>query len=654
MILQAWHTLCILKQRVTPVSMGYQAYLKRDKIVNHLEHNLKLLRQYRPLVFQRIEPFLKAPCFTWIGSNKENISFQSNGNKITLYESNFENCWQEAVKISKLNDPRVLVVHGIGLGDLVFRFINEESVRIKHILLVEKNASLFIAALEKRDWREIITSSRFEIFVAFPTSLMTPALRDYFLLMDRVIFQGRIEHFYCPPLLKYDGPYYLEFAQSIPKAVSSLQSLYMAPSEDAYRGFINVNRNLPKLHKYWAVDNLKERFSGKPAVIVSSGPSLSLHLQNIKKNQDKMIIGCSDSSLKLLLEKGIRPDFAFCLERDRVIEDLFKDFPKDCDVPLVTMPMVYPGVLQNYPGPVLMASRSSAFGCWLWPQRTFFDFGNTVATMALRLFCFMGCSEVYFLGQDLAYDRESELSHAVGISDDAQDVEQSRKKTFEYRQLEGNDGTLIDSTVYWEMFRNTLNMMMSKFRTPCYNVIPKSYGAKIQNAIRMEPDDFWKLVTTDWEIEKSRETLEEFLRDVQKENCSKLYYKQLVDRSLSYVDELLKASLIEMDEISEKLQRDYPEKYSREVLNDYHQAFEKWEGRQEEFKNIDRELFKHLIRPILASYHFRILTERENLRPQEGNYINYILEYSRLSLEWYQCIQSWCLRIKNRLEGISW
>ncbi|OVE82787.1 hypothetical protein BVY03_00075, partial [bacterium K02(2017)] len=400
-----------------------------------LKNNLACLKKYRPFLYSCLKDFIQNDDYELTDHQGwYNLKLPQG----MLYDLNPKADLERSIKISKIQKPKILVFDGIGLGSNISEYYQQVRSFCDYFILIEKDPQIFLAALKISDWVPFLSSNEFEIFVNTPNHLMVPALRDYFLLNHRIVYSNRIEHFYSHQAMQNDGKYYVDFAESFKLAVSSLQSLYLAPAEDAFRGLMNVNQNLGDYHQYGMVDAFESKLKGKKAILVSSGPSLEQHLPYLKRHQHKFFIACCDSAFEILLNNNIMPQMVFCLERLKRQEELFSNIPQDNNVILVTLPTVFNSVLKKHPGPIVFASRGTAFGKWLWPESTYFDLGESVATMALRLLVYMGCQDVYLLGQDLAYDRISHSSHVIGVSEQTKFIESERRKTSLYCELMGN------------------------------------------------------------------------------------------------------------------------------------------------------------------------------------------------------------------------
>jgi hypothetical protein len=59
---------------------------------------------------------------------------------------------------------------------------------------------------------------------------------------------------------------------------------------------------------------LKDYYKGKPAVIISAGPSLNKNIDLVEKNRDKFVVFCVSTALKAAVKHNIIPDFVCFIE----------------------------------------------------------------------------------------------------------------------------------------------------------------------------------------------------------------------------------------------------------------------------------------------------------------------------------------------------
>jgi hypothetical protein len=112
----------------------------------------------------------------------------------------------------------------------------------------------------------------------------------------------------------------------------------------------NDINNLPYVIRHKGVSELKDIYKGKPAVLVSTGPSLTKNIHHLQQYKDKVIIIAVAQALRILLAYDIKPDFICTVDFGEVNLDHLKGL-MDIDVPLVCLNRTYAPLIQQWQGP---------------------------------------------------------------------------------------------------------------------------------------------------------------------------------------------------------------------------------------------------------------------------------------------------------------
>jgi hypothetical protein len=130
-------------------------------------------------------------------------------------------------------------------------------------------------------------------------------------------------------------------------------------------------RNINTIINNPGVNLLKDKFKGKPGVVVATGPSLNKNKHLLKGLEDKALLISCDATLKILLAMGVKPHLVTSLEREMAVVQLFEGIQKEQveDVYLAACPVVYPEVYQTYPGPNIVIYRRFDHFKWLQLER---------------------------------------------------------------------------------------------------------------------------------------------------------------------------------------------------------------------------------------------------------------------------------------------
>ncbi|MCL2461269.1 MAG: DUF115 domain-containing protein [Defluviitaleaceae bacterium] len=170
--------------------------------------------------------------------------------------------------------------------------------------------------------------------------------------------------------------------------------------------YLSHFRNWKTLAQSCAIDNFFGLLEGKPAVLVSAGPSLNKNVGLLNEIKGKVFILCVYTALKVLEKRNIRPDMVIALDGRQII---YRDFANYAfDMPLIYCSSVNPDIFGAHSGKTVAAMTGndgftagvlSELGVKTERVQT----GESVACAALDILCKMGAGPVIFIGQDFAY-----------------------------------------------------------------------------------------------------------------------------------------------------------------------------------------------------------------------------------------------------------
>lgn len=218
------------------------------------------------------------------------------------------------------------------------------------------------------------------------------------------------------------------------------------------RWIVNAIKNLPIvlntpniLHD---IDN--SMFVGKPAIIVSAGPSLNEEIEHLRyiKNNGLAYIFSVGSSINALIEHGIYPDAACTYDP---LEINYKVIQKIKDKKLDTIPLIFGSTvgyetLENYPGRLLhmVTSQDTIAPPLLKHNETAnLDFVYDAPSIAIIMFqtlCKLGFSQIILVGQNLAFLSDKYYADGISTTSCSEEVlEQSLANVIIVKDVHGHD-----------------------------------------------------------------------------------------------------------------------------------------------------------------------------------------------------------------------
>jgi len=174
----------------------------------------------------------------------------------------------------------------------------------------------------------------------------------------------------------------------------------------------NIANNLPTYVASPSPDVLRQRLAGDPAVLVAAGPSLSRNLDGLAAIADRVVIIAAQTTVKPLLDRGIRPHFVTTLDYSDLSRQFFETVDLPPDTVLVAEPKAAWQAVDAFRGtigaggrPVVMLDNDFAHLCLghELARRARIEAGATVMHLAFYLAQWLGCDPIIFIGQDLGF-----------------------------------------------------------------------------------------------------------------------------------------------------------------------------------------------------------------------------------------------------------
>lgn len=165
--------------------------------------------------------------------------------------------------------------------------------------------------------------------------------------------------------------------------------------------------NMPAIAQHNNLRELDGAFRGRPAILISPGPSLDKNIAQLKAAQGKALLIAPLQSLRRLYKAGIQPDFVLVLDAtDLTTEpyDFFNEVPADFLTTLIVGVNCHPRVVNKFKR-VYFFSTSGPVDHWLeemLSQPLVNLEAASVAISGLLLAQHWGCNPIVLTGQDLA------------------------------------------------------------------------------------------------------------------------------------------------------------------------------------------------------------------------------------------------------------
>lgn len=582
---------------------------------NFLEHNLNELRKCHEYSFGISDLLSKLQNSSYQLEQAESgdaiLKVQVNKDQV-IHIGDQKNPRNEALSCipNIKNEKNLFVVMGMGLGYLLFELI--EKYPESHFLVIEHDPNIFKKAMEAFDFRGLIQDERIEFCVGLKGEYLLKYFKQYFVSNKNYLYLPNLNIVKDDKVVALSQGYYQEVANAINTSVSYFWDAYIGDNiEDDFGALELILENMNYYDKWTHIKPYLNKFKDYTGVVVSSGPSLTAQLEELKKIQDKAIIICADSALEKLLDYGIVPFGVTCVERDVINGEYFKGFKIPEEVSLFCLPLIQTATIKNFPGPIVPVYRHS-FPFGFLPEYTeLYNFGLSCAHLSYFALKLLGCKNIALVGQDLAYDPHTGSSHYLGIHESA--TNQFEHPTMKRVSDVSNCGKAIDSTFTWVLFRDMFQEMILEARSQSHtiNVIPKDYGLKIIGAEQIEPRHFYQ----------QGSYFKKFSSQMAPSSEGYKYSQSLKENFFREYNELLKILFQDLNFMLSEFQM--IEKF--ESYSDYEKLYQKIDSKiHPKSKSLIYTLIKpHLIRIDIGGFS---LWSQEEFQEQQGHYLKKIID----------------------------
>jgi hypothetical protein len=310
---------------------------------------------------------------------------------------------------------RLHVILGLGLGYLLDETY---SVSEGHIMLYEPDLPFLRFMLENVDLSALLGSGRVWIVdtqVDLLTQIRKQLYRQY--QLDVLVLRGHAH------LMAAEIPTLMERITELEK-----DRIYDAQTGRSFhfqwlRQFLT---NLPELAKIESIDNLYGRFEGKPALVISRGPSLDGALDAIRESVGSTVLIAVGGAVRRLYEANIIPDFALFYDANGMQEQLhgIPDAVLE-KITFLVSPFSQPCVFKapSHEKMLFLGQNNAQLADWLdvtvGRQHQRIDGGGTVSIIGFQVALAMACNPVILVGQDLAFPGNQVYAGGIQLEQNA-------------------------------------------------------------------------------------------------------------------------------------------------------------------------------------------------------------------------------------------
>jgi len=358
-----------------------------------------------------------------------------------------------------ITSANVIVMLGIGMGYYLNYIFERYAKDLPFIIMVENNLQIFNQYIRHQQPIVNTPNGNCSIFdhdgVYVVAGVPIPNVYSY--IYDKINNTGKqsfttfhfIEH---PVEIRFNKDYYKPFCKEIGRVCYDIKSSYGNDPEDSWFGIDHMLQNLDLISSQPGVSKVKDKFAGKPAVIVATGPSLNKNIHLLPSIKNKCVFFAADASLNTFVnhDPPIVPDIVCSLERNLTTCNHFKQIENKDSMKgmwLGACPVVKPHVYNEWHGDHMVVFRDFAHFKWLKLDKGILNTGKSVTNMAYKIAEYMGCDPIILVGQDLAFAPNGD-SHVTGANHASNGLKTSQLIKQKSKVI-GNDGQMLDSLETW-------------------------------------------------------------------------------------------------------------------------------------------------------------------------------------------------------------
>jgi len=499
-----------------------------------------------------------------INKNGKNIYI---GSKYNM-ENEINKFLKKAKDTKKDIESVVFIVYGFASGDHIKRL--REEFPHNEIIVFEPNANLYEYLLEKIDW--IQDDEKLHIISCDEEELGNE--------INKYIDEIKMSYMEIIDFSNYATIYkeeYKKFIKQFRTVIIDIVFNRNTALVASKRWFETLISNFKYIAEGIPIDEYKDYYKGKPAVIVSAGPSLDKNIDELKKLDDQMVVICGGRTLKSVMNKDIKAHLLVSVDPYEIQYNLAKGYVENYNGPLLFYEGTNEKVVSNHPGDKIFYTNLNCIRDMAERSIEPLLQGGSVAHIMVDYAILAGCNPIIFIGQDLAYTNDTIYSKVADKQEGPTSFEKTKKNGDIY--VEDVNGGKVRTSLSLDIFRRTFEEIIK--RNPHIKFINATEGgARIKGSIEMPLKEAIKIyakekipdiVRTDYNVDLKRKSIEL----LEKCETSGKYIIKKCKKALSLLLELKQAYIVNdyskvnsilqrMDKIDEQIEESYKD---IEVLN---------------------------------------------------------------------------------------
>ncbi|SFK81307.1 Uncharacterized conserved protein [Paenibacillus sp. 1_12] len=427
-----------------------------------LENNIAYLPEYLQHVLPMPIPRHANPASIQVvqGSGDWPVAAIINKNSF-IHTNSMTDPWLEAERWAQAldyEDNLISLIYGCGFGYPLLEYAKRKKT-YTDIYIVEQNIDLFVTLLQSIDIRPLLQDPTFHFIIGSVEQIqlqLQSCMTGDFLLRSTKLTS-------CFTWLAHrnEKQSYLELHEWILNTLSLMAGSIGNSIHDTLIGLYNTLDNVDAITHSTPLSEMRDAFAGKPAFIVSNGPSLDTNIEHLAKAVGRSLILTAESALRPCLSRNITPDAICVTERSPdVYHYHFANQKLPEKLVIVGLTLIDPRITKLMKGSWIPVFRSLEHSSrWIRESITeevaVLKGGSSSAHLAFEFALWTGASPIIFVGQDLAFgdNKQTHSMQSVYAEDRLAAQVQSLRQQPEY-VVPGVDGNPVLTTKLWHEFKS--------------------------------------------------------------------------------------------------------------------------------------------------------------------------------------------------------
>lgn len=362
--------------------------------------------------------------------------------------------------IGKINDKTVVVTYGVLDGEYLLELSRIKSKSFK-IIVFEKSDELIKKMKNDKYYNDFIEDERIKIF-KYDESKIDLILKNE-LELANIYNVKTVDN---EILYYYNSEEILKITKELKKIITHNIINDNTIKHFSERWFESFVKNFKYTLNSIFFEEIKNKFKNKSAIVISAGPSLEKNIELLKECHEKFVIISGGRTLEKLKEIGVKPDFFIMIDGDEIAYDLVKENLK-FNIPLIFCNATNEKILQNHNGIKIYEPTSIDFIMNILNRNAEGRFGGgSVAHACISTAIYLGCNNIIFIGQDLAYTNDKVHAEFCEAKDDKYKEEEVFDNIINKNDLFVDDiyGKKVRTSNPLNMFRENIEVIIKQHK----------------------------------------------------------------------------------------------------------------------------------------------------------------------------------------------